>query len=328
MITPYDKMQKALERNYTCIVSYQIDNTKDICLDNGIKPRKCRFCGKTEMETSFDSVSHALPHLIGNRSLKSLYECDNCNKIVFSKYEEQFDAYMRFYHALCHVSRNGNTVNSYKCNSKSKAGISVSEEWTDIYCCAGDGMSVLVNEKDKTITISGVRSYHPLSVYKAVLKMALTVLPESFIDDFEDTLNWLMTSSTMLSYLNMSIRMYEGLQDFNGTCMIYKRKDNHRDNIPHYLFGLKYNNLFIQIYIPLCKGDSSLKGPIQIPLIPSQMDVDGIRYLHFTQDLSSDEKVFKEKVSLMFDYNDFIWDKDIINGLKQCNSSFPIVIQN
>lgn len=327
MNTLYDKMQETIERNYTCIVNYHLDNTKDVCLDNGIKPRRCRFCGKTETETSFDSVSHAIPHLIGNRFMKSLYECDNCNKKVFSKYEEQFDAFMRFYHVFCHVSRNGITVNPYKCNSNSNAIICGSDEWTDIYCCAGEDLSVLVNEKEKTITVSGVRSYHPLSVYKAVLKMALTIMPEPFIDTFEDTLRWLVKSSTMLPHLNMSIRMYEGLQNFNGLCMIYKRKNNHGDNLPSYLYGLNYNNLFIQIYIPLCKGDCSIKEPVQMPLIPCKMDADGIRYLHFLQDLSSDKKVFKEKVSLVFDYKDFIWDKDANNCLNQCESSFPIVIK-
>lgn len=324
----YNRMQDMIEHNYTCIANYHLDTNDTVLLDNGIKPKRCRFCGKSEYETTFDSDAHAIPHLIGNRFLKSLYECDNCNTRLFSKLEEQFDAYMRFYHTLCHVSRNGNTVNSYKCNSKSKAGISVSEEWTDVYCCTGDDMSVLVNEKDKTITISGVRSYHPLSVYKAVLKMALTIMPESVINDFEETIKWLMAPPIVLSHLNMSIRLYEGLQDFNGVCMIYRRKNNHRDNVPSYLFGLNYNNLFIQIYIPLCKGDNSIKGPIQIPLIPCKMDADGDCYLHFMQDLSSDKKISKEKVSLMFDYNVFSWDKDTINNLKQCNSSFPIVIKN
>lgn len=307
-------MQDMIEHNYTCIVNYHLDTKETLSLGNGIKPRRCRFCGKSEHETTFDTVAHAIPHLIGNRYLKSLYECDNCNTKLFSKLEEQFDAYMRFYHALCHVSRNGKTVNSYKCNSKSKAGISVSDEWTDIYCCTGDDLSVLVNEKDKTITISGVRSYHPLSVYKAVLKMALTIMPESFINDFEDTIKWLMAPPILLSNLNISIRLYEGLQDFDGVGMIYKRKNNHRDNVPSYLFGLKYNNLFIQIIIPLCKGDLSINDPTHIPLIPCQMDADGIRYLHFIQDLSSEKKISKEKVSLMFDYKNINWDKDFYNN--------------
>ena len=96
--------------------------------------------------------------------------------------EEQFDAYMRFYHVFCHVSRNGNTVNSYKCNSKSKAGVSVSDEWTDINCCVGEDLSTKVNLHDKTITISGVRSYNPLAVFKAVVKMALSQAKEEYDD--------------------------------------------------------------------------------------------------------------------------------------------------
>lgn len=324
----YEDQCARINANYSIIADYDISCNKEILLGNKSETRKCRFCGKSAPYVSFDSDAHAVPHLIGNRVLKTLYECDSCNKQLFSKMEEQFDAYMRFYHVFCHVSRNGNTVNTYKCNSKSKAGISVSDEWTDINCCVGEDLSSIVNLQDKTITISGVRSYNPLAVFKAIVKMALSIVPESDIDNFEDTLRWLMTSSIQLSHLELSIRFYEGLHDFNGKCMIYKRKDDHKDNVPRYLFGLKYNNLFIQISIPLCKDNKSIEDLIQDLLIPCQMDAEGNRYLHFINDMSSNKKVSKEEISITFNYGDFTWEEEALNDLKeQNNAPIPIVIK-
>lgn len=300
----YENQCARINANYSIIADYDISHNNEILLGDKSEIKKCRFCGKSMSDVSFESDAHAIPHLIGNRVLKTLYECDCCNKQLFARMEEQFDAYMRFYHVFCHVSRNGNTVNSYKCNSKSNASIRVSEEWTDVNCCVGEDLSIMVNRQNKTITFSGVRSYIPLAVFKAIVKMALSVMPESDLKNFEDTFSWLRTLHIQLSHLNLSIRLYEGVHDFNGECMIYKRKDDHKENVPCYLFGLKYNNLFIQIYIPLCKEDISIQGPIKIPLIPCQMDAEGNRYLHFINDMSSNKKVSKEKVSLTFDYGD------------------------
>ena len=318
-----------INANYSIIADYDMSHNKEILLGDKSESRKCRFCGKSTPDVSFESDAHAIPHFIGNRILKTLYECDNCNKQLFAKMEEQFDAFMRFYHVFCHVSRNGNTVNSYKCNSKSNASIRVSEEWTDVNCCVGEDLSMVVNRQNKTITISGVRSYVPLAVFKAVVKMAMSVMPESELKNFEDTLRWLMTSSIQLSHLNLSIRLYEGLNDFNGECMIYKRKEDHKENVPRYLFGLKYNNLFIQIPIPLCKDYISIEDHIQDFLIPCQMDAEDNRYLHFNNDMSSSNKVSKERVSITFDYGDFTWDEKALNDLKEHNNApMPIEIKN
>ncbi len=55
----------------------------------GLKPRKervCRFCGKSSTETTFRRVAHLLPELIGNKHLRSDFECDTCNGF-FNKHE-------------------------------------------------------------------------------------------------------------------------------------------------------------------------------------------------------------------------------------------------
>ena len=42
--------------------------------------RICRFCGKQPPEVTFRKVAHAIPELLGNKSIESAYECDTCNQ--------------------------------------------------------------------------------------------------------------------------------------------------------------------------------------------------------------------------------------------------------
>ena len=297
----YERMYVQLERNYTCLAEYRLDNKKDVYLGNKDRPRKCRFCGKMEPDVKFEKVAHTIPHFIGNRTLKSLYECDNCNEKVFSPMESHFSRFMGLYHVLSHVSKGGK-VPTYKTNSNGKSQIIVGDEWTDIYCLEDEAISYKHDIEKKSITISSKRSYIPIAVYKLFVKMALSIMPEEEMNYCQMTLAWLMNGNISLPHSYMIVRVYESLLPCNGKCMIYKRKTKCIDNVPGYLFGLSYNNIFIQNYIPLCDDDKTLHGSITMPFIPCKSDKDGFKFICYDYDLSSDKKVYGEDVSLSFTY--------------------------
>src|SRR5690242_4591459 len=46
----------------------------------GERPQRCRFCDRTQDETSFRDEAHVVPAALGNRRLKSLEECVSCNQ--------------------------------------------------------------------------------------------------------------------------------------------------------------------------------------------------------------------------------------------------------
>lgn len=298
----YKSMKKSIEQNYSCLVSYKLDNLKDEYLGQEAKPRRCRFCGKSEKETSFNKVAHAIPHFLGNKSLKSLYECDSCNEKVFGPKENHFAHYMGLFHVLSHVSKGGK-VPIYKINSKDNSKIVVDKDWTNIYCNEDDSLSVEINEEKKDILIKSKRSYIPQEVYKILVKMALSIMPEEEMGHFGQTLQWLMSEKNTLPNLYMIVRLYESLLPFHGRCMVYKRNNEHTENVPCYLFGLAYYNIFIQIYLPLCNDDKNLYGKVTMPFIPCKSDIDGYKYLCFDRDMSSTEKVFGEDISLPLTYH-------------------------
>lgn len=302
MTALYEKMSSKLELDYYCLVEYSLDNMKDVFLGHYGKPRKCRFCGRTEPEANFTKVAHAVPHFIGNRTLKSNYECNDCNEKVFAPMESHFCRFMGLFHVLSHVSRGGK-VPSFKINSTDNGRIDVGAEWTDVHCVENENISFDIDREKKQITIKATRSYVPIEVYKCVIKMAISIMPEEEMNHLKLTLLWLMSKGIALPHLYLSVRIYESLMPFNGKCVIYKRKANHTNNVPCYLFGLSYYNLFIQTYLPLCDEDKSQNGNVTMPFIPNENDKEGFRYNNYDYDLSSTKKVFNEKVSMTFDFD-------------------------
>ena len=297
----YKHQSTFFNKNYTRLAYYELDGDKEIMLGEE-NPQRCRFCGE-ERPDFFRKKAHVIPHFIGNRALKSLYECDKCNE-RFCEMESHFSNYMAFYHILSRIGR-GNKKPVYKNNSKSK--IVVEENNTDIYLHSDDeNLKVDINREGKTLTIHGVRSYVPIYVYKIFIKMALTIMPESEMQSLRTSLQWLMTENATFPNLFLSIRMYEDWKAFDGACMIYKLNSNYIEKTPTYLFGLTYHNFFFQTYIPFCNQDIPLFEQINMPhLIPCHLDKEGLGFIEERPNLSSLTKISKEKVTLNFNVGEW-----------------------
>ena len=305
----YDIQLSRIKETYSRLVYYELGGEIENMLGDSTSPRVCRFCGKDETEVKFEKRAHAIPNFIGNRALKTLYECDVCNEKVFGPMENQFSHFMRLYHVLCHVSRGGK-IAKYKNNKDDKSRIEVSSDWTDIHSMNNEGLTPSIDLNSKSFTITGKRSYIPLDVYKIIIKMAISIMPEEEMPHLNDTLKWLMGEKRMLSNLNLSIRIYESLSDFNGYCTLLKRNSS-AYNVPCYLFGLGYNNIFIQTYIPLCSEDKNIRGIMNMPYIPCQHDKDEFHYIDVYSDMSSPAKKYSEEVTMTFSFDHL----ELINGI-------------
>ena len=302
----FDRMVKALDANYVPLKVYHLKDEDEIKLGDSTAKRKCRFCGRSEPEVTFKKVAHAIPHFIGNRTLKSLYECDDCNEKVFSPMESQFSQFMSFYHTFYRVCR-GDKVPTFKNNNKEHSKIVVDDGTIKIDCVEGEDLVPEIDKENHTFKIKAKRSYVPQNVYKIFIKMALSIMPETEMVHFKTTLEWLMGNSSFAYNLMLIERRYNGLQNPFGfiSCMLFKRKDDHRDNVPAFIFGLAYYNFFFETYIPLCDEDKDLAGKVEIPFIPTALDYEGCKYCKMFHDLSAMEKVSKEEVVQTFKFDDF-----------------------
>lgn len=295
----YKAMLKRLGEDYEPLACYHLNKEDEIMLSDSVSG-KCRFCGKSEPEVTFDKVAHAIPHFIGNRTLKSTYECDSCNG-KFSALESNFSQFMSFYHTFAHVSKGGGAkVPKFRTNSSENSSIEVNDDKIEVKCYEGEGLIPEIDEENNTLTLKTFRSYVPQNVYKIFIKMALTIMPEKELSVFQTALKWLNgeinISSNNLFLVERRYMSTKNPFDF-VSCMLFKRKEPSTNAVPAYIFGLAYYNFFFQTYIPLCDSDKQFNGQtLTMPYIPTPLDDAGLMPKIYQHNMSSAEKVSKEEI--------------------------------
>ena len=229
----------------------------------GRKPSVCRFCLRTTTEVTLRKEAHAIPELAGNGTLLSLYECDDCNE-KFSAFEDDLGKLTLLERIAGRVlGKSG--VPSAKTGQK-RSRIDVDVAGFKIQEHEGDPIAEIDYEaKTLTITIPAQR-YRPLGVFKALLKIALTLMDESDLPKVPEALRWLRAADLTTNQIDDGTR-YTCLRTFtpgpapfgNTRAVLLRRK---RLNVPGptFIFVLVFGNLSFQIVVPSPQEDRHLIG--------------------------------------------------------------------
>ena len=89
-------------------LSYGHDGLKECIGEEDIQKRKCRFCGKSVPEVTFEKDAHAIQDALGNKLLFCLEECDTCNHDL-AVVENQFRIMMDFRRSIFRIPRKETT---------------------------------------------------------------------------------------------------------------------------------------------------------------------------------------------------------------------------
>ena len=154
--------------------------------------KMCRFCGKTDAEVAFRKIAHVFPQSIGNNPLRSNYECDICNKFFGDTLEDCFAKYFMHLNTLAFV-KGEKKVPTYKSKDGNMRVEAKTIENT-IYVNSKKGSDYFVyNEVDQTIKITfDTQPFVPVAVFKCLVKMALSIMPEKYLNKYADATAWLM----------------------------------------------------------------------------------------------------------------------------------------
>ncbi len=225
--------------------------------------RRCRFCGRVEPETTSDKIAHAIPELIGNKILCSYWECDSCNRWFGKNYDDQFGRYT-------HPARTlGQT-----CGKKGVPSIKLGRSWIDF--TPEKGLQIYKHPKDNCIQVDENANcirfkktrepYRPRSVYKCLVKMALTIMPASEISHFAETINWLMVEPDADTVVTSSFCCHSWFMAGEKPipypwAVLGVKKDNDPISLhPYAFFFLAFDNLAYQTMVPFCSLDQHLEG--------------------------------------------------------------------
>jgi len=255
--------------NYEIIADYNVIDKINL----GEKNTYCRFCGRSYPVVKFQDVAHAIPESLDNNKLFSYYECDECNHEFGRVIEDHLSKYL-FPYRIGSIILGKKGKISYKIDENNRIDVS-DGHWEVKESISNSIVEVIDNH---TINIKIKRqTYIPIMVYKALVKIALTIVPESELQPLERTISWL--KNYQLSFEDyfsqfVMMRFFPGFKPFPFIkAMVFKRKGD-AIVLPMYQISLSFNNFNFQYIIPCAEKDIHLDGKtVNLRSFPTPFDI-------------------------------------------------------
>lgn len=246
------------------------------------KERTCRFCGKSYPEVTFKKKAHIIPELLGRSSFVSDFECDACNH-HFSLYETDLAAFVGISRSLSRKKGKEGTP-TYKSNDKNLEirGLQDIVSGNRIQIFSSDfEKDIVIDKKNKTLTINAERkTFIPLRVYKALVKIALTLLPENGYNKYSKLVQLLFQTDEDKNLLanapfcRANIYLNPGPEFPLPQAIICQKLQKESLVLTHSLL-LYFSNYIYQIFLPFNDEDEWMydgNTNIEIPVAPPFID--------------------------------------------------------
>lgn len=285
-----------MAKNYDVIAHHSLKSAAKEQLWNQ-EPRRCRYCGAVKPAADKWKEAHAIPELVGNKTIIAMDECTTCNE-TFSSLEDDLGKMLHLSRAICRIEGKKG-VPSFPA-LKGKSRIDVTGDKIEIKQYADDPLSKF-DEGTATIDMGGKSApFTPLAVYKSLTKMALAIMPPAFLPNFAHTIDWIKKKDHAVGAADVAASakcrfMFQPgpMPPDYGHCTLLGRKSPDA-LIPYMLFSLTMANQTFQIMVPCTPGDNHLVGhKVAMPEYPAYYGF-GYEYeepVGTTLDLASPDKV-------------------------------------
>lgn len=260
-----DKQQK-VQANKTLEVLQKLRSVYDIKLygeftkewvgEPDKQKRVCRYCHRSMPEVSFKKVAHTISEALGNKSIKTNDECDECNQFFGDTIEQDFLSIFEIPRLFFGIKKkNGfphkfvgdnytiekDDIGTIKINYRMKEGEQIPSE-TDI--C-------------KKLMLTPNRSFPEQNIYKALCKYVYGVLDDETLKSFERTREWLIGKSVEPKLPKLS-QLYHPHIMKHPRIMLYVRKPEARNDLPHVVAEIRIINLAFIVILPFSDKDICL----------------------------------------------------------------------
>jgi len=235
---------------------YELVGSSKTYVPSTVKSKICRYCERTEKDTTFNQDTHLLPELIGENNILTFDECDICNKL-FSNYESSFSIFIRPYITLLGVkgkkkipsfqSRTVDRNEETRTTLKHKEG-----NQKELHIQSLDDYTI--NPETKTFEIVFRKPpFIPLKVYKSLLKIGLSLLPTEFDKFNKQSFAWLTNRQDDLTFVSYAFITTLKKKYFSTpSADLYRAKKlfKGKEEFPEHILILCFANQIVQIFLP------------------------------------------------------------------------------
>ena len=153
--------------------------------------RICRFCKRNDTEVSFGMDAHVIPLSLGNKVLFSNYECNDCNQFFGGGIENDLGNWSKPHRTLARI-RGKKGVPTIK-NAGSEQGWRIEYDVDGFkFTEFGNEPHFVIDEENRKVSFQLQRDpYTPVAVFKALVRIGLTIMPEANLYNFAEALSWI-----------------------------------------------------------------------------------------------------------------------------------------
>lgn len=212
--------------------------------------RVCRFCKLSIPKVSFKKKAHAISEALGNKNVILFDECDKCNEKFGKQVEGDIILYLALFRTIYEVKGKG---------GKKK----IKGKNFEAYKGEGNTLQVKfysIDDRPKkgepyNLALDFGRNIIMQNIYKSLTKFFLSIIDESELPYFEDTIKWITgkISTNKLPLVYESIN-YETFTK-HPKLKYYLRKPNDLD-MPYAVCQFFFTCKEFIFIIPFCNKDS------------------------------------------------------------------------
>ena len=277
------------------------------------KNRICRFCRRGRPDASFKKKAHVIPESLGNKTLFSFYECDECNQFFGNSIENDLGNWSKPHRTFARIS-GINGVPKLK-QSGPDSGWRIEYFANKFHIEQYEEKPVFNIDKDRRRVSFRLHRdvFTPVAVLKAFVKIGLTLLPTKELPNFNEALEWIRCPD----HNKGLVREFPIFRTFRPgpqpndlvSIMLFRRKAS-VNNVLYAFIVLTYGNEMFQIFLPCPMQDLFVScNALSIPVFPppSGSDFAEVAKPRVEKlDLCNREKIKGQKVSVVLGFDELV----------------------
>lgn len=308
-IEEVQEQEKLISENYEILFTNVCDFEKKHYIGK-VESKVCRFCREREPNVTFDTVAHAIPECLGNNKVICSNECDSCNKF-FSKYIEDHLDKITLPFRTMNMIKGKKKVPTYITQDRKNRFEVINRETRFMKIEVRDDSNFITIDNDKkTIKMEyDLQSHIPAAAYKALVKMALSIMPNNEVNNYQNMNKWIQEKDhtrACMTPLKVFLTFVPGINPFKKTAIFLFKRKNSDLKYPECMFVLAFGNVMYQVVVP---SDNEIKEKVTTKTIlkllsPFQIDWKLGEVGHKILDWSETTTIKAQKQSVNFSYNE------------------------
>lgn len=152
--------------------------------------RRCRYCGRTQAEgAKFKKKGHTISEGLGNKSIITRDECDECNAYFGQNAEQDFIKYIDPLRVLFSIQGKESKITEVKGSNYEMQSLNNERKTFEIKIFAEPNNSPDSDTYKLRLEHNGEIVVQ--NIYKALVKFAFGIIPDNLLPDFARTAEWL-----------------------------------------------------------------------------------------------------------------------------------------